>query len=292
MVYPSLPYQILDVVFPDRVETYYDGYDEIYVGSSKGGYIITVIPRRPREGAPGPITFISSHDPWSIGVLVSPLVAFRSRVLIWMTVWLLLIYNIVVIGTAILFTPPSITIHTRELGTINIPDPRWRPDPVIQAYFIILVGFLAAYYLFNLFRFTHPSIKTAALLTIGAVNGTYYTVPAPEPLTTVKITDFLRIVGYRFYNLSLDVVTILNGLVASLIKENTMLREQALAYDDAISRLTQIDTMLKRFTATEAITRLALAKPLLFLLLIIIPLFAGIIIGLMAGGGVTIEPAP
>ena len=65
------------------------------------------------------------------------------------------------------------------------------------------------------------------------------------------------------------------------------------SYDDAMSRVAQIDTMLKRFSSTQVVTRFMMTKPLLFMLLITVPLIIGVVIGMALGGGVSIEqPTP
>ena len=288
-LWPSLPYQLLEVVFPDRIETYYEGYDNIYINSSKRGYVITVIPREPRPDSPGPITFISSHDPWSVGTLVTPFFIYRQLVILWAIIWFILIYFLFFYGFNVLFIPPPIEANVVGIGKVVIPDPKWKPDPVLQSYYVLIIGFLVMYYIFHILRFITPSVKIATLITIGAVSGTYYTIPAPEPLTTIKISDFLRLLGYKFYHLQLEIVSTLMGVVSSLIRENKTLREQALSYDDAMSRTTQIDQMLKRFSASQVIARFMMTKPLLFMLLITIPLVLGIIIGMALGGGVGVE---
>ena len=289
-LWPSLPYQLLEIVFPDRMETFYEGYDEIHINSSKGGYTITVIPRESREDSPGPITFISSHDPWSVGTLVTPFFVYRRLVIMWAIMWFMIIYNLFIFGFNILFTPPPVTVYIPNLGKVTIPDPTWHPDPILEAWWIVALGFLIMYYIFHILSFIKPTVKIATLITIGAISGAYYTIPAPEPLTTVKVTDFLRLLGYKFYHLSLEVVSTLMGVVSSLIRENKTLREQALSYDDAMSRVTQIDQMLKRFSATQVVARFMMTKPLLFMLLIMIPFILGVITGLMMNGGVGIAP--
>ncbi len=290
-IYPSFPYSVLDVVFPDRIESYYEGLDDIHITSTREGYAISIIPRESRSDAPGPITFTSSHDPWSIGTLVTPFYLFRKNVLLWAIVWFTLIYTLFMLLYNIVLTPPLIEVNIPKYGKVMIPDPTWTPDPVALSLTILIIGFLAMYFGFNLLRFMQPTIKYSVLLTIGAVSGTYYVIPAPEPLTTVKVSDFLRLLGYKFYHFTLELVSVLNGMVASLIKENKTLREQALSYDDAMSRTTQIDSMLKRFSATQVVARFMMTKPLLFMLLITIPLVIGVMIGLALGGGVSVEPA-
>ncbi len=285
-LWPSLPYQLLEIVFPDRMETFYEGYDEIHINSSKGGYTITVIPRESREDSPGPITFISSHDPWSVGTLVTPFFVYRRLVIMWAIMWFIIIYNLFIFGFNILFTPPPRTVYIQGLGRVTIPDPTWRPDPILESWWIVALGFMTMYYIFHVLSFIKPTVKISTLITIGAVSGTYYVVPAPEPLTTVKVSDFLRLLGYKFYHFTLEVVSVLNGMVASLIRENKTLREQALSYDDAMSRTTQIDAMLKRFSATQVVARFMMTKPLLFMLLITIPFALGIFIGMALSGGV------
>ncbi len=287
-LYPSFPYSVLDVVFPDRVETYYEGVDEIRVSSTRNNYVVSVVPREWREESPGPITFISSHDPWTVGSLVTPFYLFRRSVMLWAVIWFVLIYVLFMILMNTVFTPPYVEINVGGQKLV-VPQPNWAPDPITAASSILLIGFLAMYYAFNLLRFMQPTIKYSVLLTIGAVSGTYYVVPAPEPLTVLRVPDFLRLLGYKFYHFQLEMVSTLTGMVNSLIRENKTLREQSLSYDDAMSRLTQIDTMLKRFSSTQVVARFMMTKPLLFMLLVTIPLVIGIFIGLALSGGVAVE---
>ena len=291
-LWPSLPYQILEVVYPDRIETYYEGYDEIRIYSSRRGYTITVIPHESRSNAPGPISFVSSHDPWTVGALVTPFYVYRGLVITWAVIWFSLIYFLIFYVVNFLFMPPTIEANVPPYGKIAIPDPLWRPDPVMQAFWIVGIGFLVMYYVFHILRFVQPTVKYSTLITIGSVSGVHYTIPAPEPLTTVKTSDFLRLLGYKIRHFELETVHTLMGALTSIIRENKALREQALSYDDAMSRVAQIDTMLKRFSSTQVVTRFMMTKPLLFMLLITIPLVVGVILGMALGGGVSIEQPP
>ncbi len=289
LIYPSFPYSVLDIVFPDRIETYYEGVDEIRVSSTRNNYVISVIPRESREESPGPITFISSHDPWTVGTLVTPFYLFRRSVILWAIAWFTLIYVLFMVIINTVFTPPSaeVTIGGQKLV---IPQPNWAPDPITAASSILLIGFLAMYYVFNLLRFMQPTIKYSVLLTIGAVSGTYYVIPAPEPLTVLRVPDFLKLLGRKYYHFELEIVSTLSGMVNSLIRENKTLREQSLSYDDAMARVSQIDQMLKRFSASQVMTRFMMTKPLLFMLLVTIPLAIGILLGMALNGGVAVEP--
>ena len=291
-LWPSLPYQVLEVVYPDRIETYYEGYDEITIHSSKRGYTITIVPRESRYEAPGPISFVSSHDPWTVGVLVTPFYLYRQIVIIWAIIWFMIIYFLFFWGMNVLFTPPTIEVYIPAFHKkIAILDPYWKPDPVTQALFIVLVGFMTMYFVFHILRFITPSVKYSTLLVIGSVSGVYYAIPGPEPLTTIKVPDFLRLLGEKMRHFELELVHTLVGVLTSIRRENKVLREQALSYDDAMSRTTQIDAMLKRFSATQVVTRFMMTKPLLFMLLVTIPLVVGVFIGLALGGGVSVEPA-
>jgi len=292
LLYPSLPYQVLEVVFPDRVETFYDGYDEIVVNSTGKGYVISITPREPRSDAPGPLTFLSSHDPWSVGILITPFYIFRKEVMTWILLWFMIIYNLFIFGFNYLYTPPSIEVYIPAFNrNMTIPDPMWKPDPIVISYWIVMLGLLTSYYLFHVLRFITPTVKISTLISIGAVSGAYYVIPGPEPLTVIKSGDFLKLLGYKFYHFSIDVVHQLIGVVNSLLKENRTLREQALSYDDALSRTHQIDVMLKRFSASEVVGRFMMTKPLLFLLMITLPLLLGMFIGMMVGGGISVQPA-
>ncbi len=289
-IYPTFPYSVLDVVFPDRIESYYEGVDEIRINSTREGYAITVVPRESREESPGPITFISSHDPWTVGSLVTPFYLFRKSVLLWAVVWFVIIYTLFMVIMNTVFTPPGVEVYIPQYGRITIPEPGWSPDPMVMSFSILLIGFLVMYYVFNILRFMQPTVKYSVLQAIGAVSGTYYVIPAPEPLTTIKISDFLKLLGYNFYHLELKIVSVLMGVVASLIRENKTLREQALSYDDAMSRVTQIDQMKSRFSAGQVVARFIMTRPLLFMLLTLGSFAIGVIVGLALGGGVGVEP--
>lgn len=175
---------------------------------------------------------------------------------------------------------------------MTVPDPFWRLDPVINSYWILAIGFLVMYYVFHMLRAVTPSVKYASLLVVGSVSGVSYAVPSPYPLTALRTSDFLRMLGHKIRNFELETVHTLMGALTSIMRENKALREQALSYDDAMSRVTQIDVMLKRFSATQVVARFATTKPLLFMLLITIPLFLGILIGMMVSGGVSVESPP
>ncbi len=291
-LWPSLPYQVLEVVFPDRIETYYEGYDEIRIHSAKKGYVITVIPRESRSDAPGPISFVSSHDPWTVGALVTPFYMYRQIVILWSIVWFFIAYFVFAFGFNTIFTPPTKKVYVPSFHRkITIYDPMWQPDPVAIALWIVIFGFIAMYFVYNILKFITPSIKYSTLLVIGSVSGVYYTIPGPEPLTTIKVSDFLRLLGHKIRHFELETVHTLMGALTSIIRENKALREQALSYDDAMSRVTQIDTMLKRFSATQVVARFMMTKPLLFMLLITIPLVIGVMLGMALGGGISVEPA-
>ncbi len=291
-LWPSLPYQVLEVVFPDRVETYYEGYDEITIHSTKRGYVITIVPRESRDEAPGPISFVSSHDPWTVGALVTPFYIYRQLVILWSIVWFFIAYFVFAYGFNTIFTPPTMTIYIPRFGrNVTIYDPTWQPDPVAIALWIVTFGFIAMYFVYNILRFITPSVKYSTLIIIGSVSGVYYAIPGPEPLTTIKVPDFLRLLGEKMRHFELELVHALVGALTSVRKENKVLREQALSYDDAMSRVSQIDQMYKRFSATQVVSRLMITKPLLFMLLITIPLVVGVFIGLALGGGVSVEPA-
>ncbi len=289
-IYPSFPYSVLDVVFPDRIETFYEGLDEIHINSTKHGYAISVIPSESREESPGPITFISSHDPWTIGSLVTPFYLFRRSVILWAVFWFMIIYMLFMYVVNVVLAPPPTKITVPGLGRITIPRPGWSPDPMVLSGSILLIGFTAMYYGFNILRFMQPIIKYSVLITVGSVSGTYYTIPAPEPLTTVKVPDFLKLLGYKMYHFQVEIVSVLTGIVNSLIRENKTLREQALSYDDAMTRETQIDQMMKRFSAAQVVSRFMMTKPLLFMLLITIPLVIGFFMGMAFNGGVGVAP--
>ncbi|MEM1983333.1 MAG: hypothetical protein QXZ63_06705 [Sulfolobales archaeon] len=291
ILWPTFPSQVLEVVYQDRHETYYSEVDDIRVYSSDKGYVVTVIPGSGRRDAPGPISFVSSHDPWSVGVFVTPFYYFRKEVTTWMMVWFSVIYFLLFYYLIVVSMPPTIEVYVPYFGrNVTVPDPFWRLDPVVNSYWILAIGFLVMYYVFHMLRSVTPSVKYASLLVVGSVSGVSYAVPSPYPLTALRTSDFLRMLGHKIRNFELETVHTLMGALTSIMRENKALREQALSYDDAMSRVTQIDVMLKRFSATQVVARFATTKPLLFMLLITIPLLVGVLIGMALSGGVSVEP--
>lgn len=287
ILFPALPRRVVYVYGEHESEHYYwfdeeSRENEVYVRA--GGKVSTValIPRCIRDGTSGPRTLsVLGGDIWKASKNYMPfdLKGIRGACMWWAIIWSIIIYVVYLIGIFYVLVPPTVEV-TIAGESFHVMPADWSPDPLKLSIWLIALSYLFGYVIYNLWKFKEHIIASLSLVELPTqISGVRVCAVYPYPLSNVNFSDFIKVLGKRGpIQVINEVFKQMASTVTALVRENEVLRRQALETHDSLRRASQIEKIKNRFRF-DVVGRSVFGRPLVTFLIF----FGGIILGLVVG---------